>query len=77
MKYLFVNDCKTVDSVLYIMVLIFVFFYIFVTTGLLYVSDGCRASVLFLKRVFKVTGLGVIVSRGSSDISRVPRFGSS
>lgn len=46
--------------------------------GLPYVSDECRVSVLFLERVFKVTGLGVVVSRGSgNDISRVPRFRSS
>lgn len=37
--------------------------------------DGCRVSVVFLERVFKVTGLGVVVSRGSgNDISRVTRF---
>lgn len=33
--------------------------------GLPYVSDECRVSVLFLERVFKVTGLGVVVSTGS------------
>lgn len=57
------------------MVLIFVCLFIFVINGLPYVSDGCRVSVLFLERVFKVTGLGEVVSRGSgNDISRVPRF---
>lgn len=54
---------------------IFVFLFNFVMNGLPYVSDECRVSVLFLDRVFKVTGLGVVVSRGSgNDISRVPRF---
>lgn len=67
--------CNKVDSVLYILVFIFVFLFNFVMNGLPYVSDECRVSVLFLDRVFKVTGLGVVVSRGSgNDISRVPRF---
>lgn len=69
------NHCYKVDSVLYILVFIFVFLFNFVMNGLPYVSDECRVSVLFLDRVFKVTGLGVVVSRGSgNDISRVPRF---
>lgn len=43
--------------------------------ALSYVSDGCRVSVLFLDRVLRMTGLGVVVGRGSgNDISQVPRF---
>lgn len=54
---------------------VFVFLFLFAMNGLPYVSDECRVSVLFLDRVFKVTGLGVVFSRGSgNDISRVPRF---
>lgn len=54
------------------MVFIFVLLYIFVINGLPYVSDGYRVSVLFLNQVCKVSGWGVVVSRGSSDdISRV------
>lgn len=43
---------------------IFVFLFNFVMNGLPYVSDECRVSVLFLDRVFKVTGLGVVVREG-------------
>lgn len=43
--------------------------------GLLYVSDECWVSVLFLDWVFKVIGLGVVVSRGfGNDISWVLCF---
>lgn len=69
--------CNKVDSVFAntVMVFIFVIFYIFVMNGLSYVSDRCQVSVLFLEGVFKVTGLGEVVSRwSSSDISQMQRF---
>lgn len=50
----------------------------FVMNGLRYVRDGFSVSLIFLERVIKVTGLGVVVSRWSgNDISRVPGFCSS
>lgn len=40
-----------------------------------YVSDGCRVSVLFLERVYKVTGLYVVVTASAGcHVCAVPEF---
>lgn len=38
-------------------------------------SDGCRVSVLFLERVYKVTGLYVVVTASAGcHVCAVPEF---